>query len=317
MNVPARAKSTGTLSRPPALTPATSVQRSGYQDRGPTYGVPRREEPFMDTSTRRQQFAEAYRRLIERGDFAEMLRIRARGGLRRFSLGNILWLMFQAEERGEPMPSMLLTYKAWQRLDRQVQKGSQHWSVLRPYHRTIENEDGTKDACLSGFGTISEFDASQTAGAELPEPVDDLHGDDFCEHLARLVAWAEEQRVPVHFTDTGSANGWFDRKQTTIFIKETNAPDEQLATLVHELIHWQGVGYDTYKRAEAEMITETAACIVLLGLGLDATAQSVQYVASWASLEPERALVLLEKAEQAARQLEAALGTRLDNREAA
>ena len=266
----------------------------------------------MDASTRRQQFAEAYKSLITRGDFLEMLRLRARGGLSRFSLGNILWLMFQAEEREQPMPSLLMTYKAWQRLDRQVLKGSEHWSVLRPFHRVTENEDGTKDTFLSGFGTISEFDVSQTDGAELPAPVDDLSSDDFKDHLAQLVAWAEEQHVPVRFIDTGSANGWYDRKENAISIKETNAPDEQLATLVHELIHWQGIGYDKYERDEAEMVTEAAACIVLMGIGLDATAQSVQYVASWASIEPERALTMLEKAEQAARRLETALGTRLE-----
>ncbi|MEI6500191.1 MAG: ArdC-like ssDNA-binding domain-containing protein, partial [Armatimonadota bacterium] len=239
------------------------------------------------------------------------------GGLSRFSMGNILWLMFQAEERQQPMPSLLMTYKAWQRLERQVLKGSEHWSVLRPYHRLTENEDGTKTPFLSGFGTISEFDLSQTDGAPLPAPVDDLKSDDFEEHLAQLVAWAEEEGLPVRFVDTGSANGWFDRKETTISIKETNAPDEQLATLVHELVHWQGVGYDKYERDEAEMITEAAACIVLMGIGLDATAQSTAYVASWASIEPERALTMLERAEQAARTLEAALGTRITMIEAA
>jgi hypothetical protein len=210
------------------------------------------------------------------------------------------------------MPSLLLTYKAWQRLDRQVVKGSKHWSVLRPYHRVIEVDDGTKSLLLCGFGSVSEFDVSQTTGAELPEPVDDLAGCDFADHLAGLVAWAEEQSLRVRFTDTGSANGWYDPKQKEICIKETNAPDEQLATLVHELVHWQGVGYDAFERDEAEMITEAAACIVLLGLGLDATTQSVEYVASWAKLEPERALTLLDKAEQAARNLEAALGARLE-----
>ena len=272
---------------------------------------------MMDATSRKREFAEAYKSLIARGDFLEMLRLRARGGLSRFSMGNILWLMFQAEQREQPMPSMLMTYKAWQRLERQVLKGSEHWSVLRPYHRLIENDDGSKSPALSGFGSISEFDVSQTDGPELPAPVDDLSGDDFREHLARLVAWAEEQQVPVRFIDTGSANGWYDPKESTISIKETNAPDEQLATLVHELIHWRGTGYDNYQRDEAEMITEAAACIVLMGIGLDATAQSVQYVASWASIEPEHALTLLERAEQAARGLETALGTRLEVQKAA
>ena len=232
-------------------------------------------------------------------------------------MGNILWLMFQAEERQEPMPSTLMTYKAWQRLDRQVLKGAKSWSVLRPYHRLIENDDGTKTPSLSGFSSICEFDVSQTDGPELPNPVDDLSGDDFKEHLGRLVAWAEEQQVPVRFIDTGSAKGWYDPKASTISIKDTNAPDEQLATLVHELIHWQGVDYDHCERDEAEMITEAAACIVLMGIGLDATAQSIEYVASWAKLEPERALTMLEKAEQAVRKLETAIGTRLEVQKAA
>ena len=82
-------------------------------------------------------------------------------------------------------------------------------------------------------------------------------------------------------------------------------------------VHWQGVDHDHYERDEAEIVTEAAACIVLMGIGLDATAQSVEYVASWASIEPERALTLLERAEQAARGLETALGTRLEVQKAA
>jgi antirestriction protein ArdC len=65
------------------------------------------------------------------------------------------------------------------------------------------------------------------------------------------------------------------------------------------------------------MITEAAAAIVCLGIGLDTTAQSIAYVASWAKMEPEKALGLLERAEQAARTLETALGTRLEVQKAA
>jgi antirestriction protein ArdC len=265
----------------------------------------------MDAGSRRQQFAEAYERLISRGDFLEMLRLRACGGLSRFSLGNVLWLMFQAEERAAEVPTLLLTYKAWQRLDRQVVRGAKSWSVLRPYHRKVEQDDGTSELFLSGFGTVPEFDVAQTTGAPLPEPVGDLAGEGFAAHLERLTAWAGEQGITVSFTDTGDANGWYERKANAIAVKATNAPDEQLATLVHELVHWLGIGYDAFERAEAEMITETAACIVLLGFGLDATAQSTEYVASWAKTHPERALSLLERAEQVARTLEAALGTRV------
>ena len=55
----------------------------------------------------------------------------------------------------------------------------------------------------------------------------------------------------------------------------------RLGTLVHEAIHALGVDYQRYSRAQAEVIVDTAILVVLGGLGLDVSGETVPYVAGW------------------------------------
>jgi hypothetical protein len=50
---------------------------------------------------------------------------------------------------------------------------------------------------------------------------------------------------------------------------------------VHEAIHAFGVDYQQYPRAQAEVIVETTTLVVLGGLGLDVSGETVPYVAGW------------------------------------
>jgi hypothetical protein len=49
----------------------------------------------------------------------------------------------------------------------------------------------------------------------------------------------------------------------------------------HELVHALGMNYQTHTRSQAEVIVDTATLIVLAGAGLDTSAETIPYVASW------------------------------------
>jgi hypothetical protein len=51
----------------------------------------------LTTKDRKERLTEAYGKLLEKEGILDLLRLRARASLRRFSLGNIVNLMFEAE----------------------------------------------------------------------------------------------------------------------------------------------------------------------------------------------------------------------------
>jgi hypothetical protein len=76
-----------------------------------------------------------------------------------------------------------------------------------------------------------------------------------------------------------------------------------------ELAHALGVGYAECGRADAEVIVETAAWIVLRGFGLDTSSESVPYVAGWGEASDLEAIRRhAETVDRIARRLERALG---------
>ena len=57
--------------------------------------------------------------------------------------------------------------------------------------------------------------------------------------------------------------------------------NSQVRTLVHEITHALGVDYANYSRAQAEVIVDTTALVVLSGVGLDVSGETIPYVAGW------------------------------------
>jgi hypothetical protein len=74
---------------------------------------------------------------------------------------------------------------------------------------------------------------------------------------------------------------WCDSRTKRIVVDAGEAINGQVRTLVHELIHALGVSYQTHTRPEAEVIVDTATLIVLSGVGLDTSGETIPYVASW------------------------------------
>jgi|GEM_PF-6203863 len=275
----------------------------------------------LTTADRKERLAAAYANLLEKDGVLNLLKLRANARLGRFSLGNIVNLMFESEFTERPMPSMLHTYKDWQAEGRQVRKGEHAWHVLAPIRMLVwkDKEDHSlgKQQILTGWFWMNQFDVSQTDGPELPSlDTPDLATNDHLDTLLGLIDWCiYEQDIPINWQPhdkCGGANGWWSPKNRDINLDETLSNDEALATLIHECIHAVcDTNYQDFTRADAEMITESATLIVCMGLGLEHTQQSLEYVATWACDDPKRAVLLFDKAEACAAKLEQAVGLKV------
>jgi antirestriction protein ArdC len=135
------------------------------------------------------------------------------------------------------------------------------------------------------FRAVSVFDVSQTDGEELPElPCEPISGDTHGEYLPLLEAFAAELGCTVAYEDLGESIGGYYRKSDSSIVVSTRASvNGQVRTLVHELAHALGVGYEEYGRPAAEVIVETAAVIVCGSIGLDTSGESIPYIATWGS----------------------------------
>lgn len=62
----------------------------------------------------------------------------------------------------------------------------------------------------------------------------------------------------------------------------TGAANAMVRTLVHELAHALGIGYQQYGRRRAEVLVDCVMTYVVLGsVGLDVGGESIPYVAGW------------------------------------
>jgi len=175
------------------------------------------------------------------------------------------------------------------------------------------------------FKGVSVFDAQQVeplpSGEPTPlqPPSQPLSGDSHAHLIAPTIAFAESLGYTVLFAPiAGSAGGWCDTKAKQIVV-DTNGPtNARLRTLVHEAIHALGVDYQHYSRAQAEVVVDTATLVVLGGLGLDVSGETVPYVAGWGEDGALDAVTqFAQLIDDLARRVEAALSTAGDTPETA
>ena len=138
------------------------------------------------------------------------------------------------------------------------------------------------------FKTASVFSASQTdplPGAEqlpLAPPSEPLSGDSHQHLIAPLTRFAATLGYTVSIQQVpGATGGWCDAHASQIVIDADQSANGQLRTLVHETVHALGVDYQKYTRAQSEVIVDTTTLIVLSGVGLDTSGETIPYVAGW------------------------------------
>jgi len=208
--------------------------------------------------------------------------------LHRYSFGNIAlaqwqWSARQAEDPSLPELSYLGSYKALQKVGRQVRKGERGLAIFVPWQlrgRVVEDEE-TGEQTFQPPRTIFRighvFDISQTDGDEVPRFVMDTPA--IADALPTLLDLAASDGILVDFTDTGAAEGI--SLGGRIKIQESSPPGIQAHTLIHELAHeylHQTGGRRPEEQGLIEGEAEGTAVVVLRALGVDVASNSAAYI---------------------------------------
>jgi antirestriction protein ArdC len=213
--------------------------------------------------------------------------------LHTYSLRNQLLIAAQM-----PTATAVAGYRQWQRLGRQVRKGSEAIWVLGPvtYKSGEEVNEATGESRplyqLRGFKPLAVFDIADTDGPPLPQPAH-LTGEapkELWDGLTRLLGehgyTVERAELP------GGKQGSTSPTDHKVRIDSRLSPMEALAVLAHEHAH-VALGHldqiDEYRqhRGPFEVEAESAVFVTMTALGFDTGNWSVDYVAGWSGGSPE------------------------------
>ena len=212
--------------------------------------------------------------------------VRARQLFHAYSASNCMLIALQCHQRGI-VPEHVAGFHTWVKLGRAVRKGEQAIRILAPIAVKQRDSDDVEERRVF-FKTAFVFDMSQTdpipgvEPAPLQPPREPLTGDSHADLLGPLTRLAESLGYAVQFRSIpGATGGWCDMRGRRIVIDVDVPANAQVRTLVHEVTHALGVDYAKYSRAQAEVIVDTTTLIVLSGVGLDVSGETIPYVAGW------------------------------------
>jgi antirestriction factor ArdC-like protein/uncharacterized protein DUF6782 len=244
------------------------------------------------------------------------------GRLHKYSFGNCLLIGMQC-----PDATHVAGYQTWRQLGRQVRKGEKGIRIMVPYvfRKSAEPTAGADadqeeaDNSYVRFGVGHIFDISQTEGnecvVEWGEARGDLHAAGL--GLSKLEAYAQSLGYTVERADEpGTQRGHCDFKARRIVLDSVLDVVGQTATLAHELAHallHDGITDYQARRGHYEVEAESVAYVVLTGLGLDASACALPYLAHWSGGDPKQLRELGERVHKASAQLLAVADALADN----
>ena len=229
----------------------------------------------------------------------------------KYSLSNQMLIFYQTKGQATKVAS----YRKWQELGRQVQKGAQSIGIFVPMIKKVEeeNQHGNVEERdkLIGFKVGNVFDISQTEPFEPGTPQyekwkkknpdnepfelpdrdiwqsSDNEANEYANTLINAaLAAANELGITVdQEADTGSAGGWSRGKE--IAIDRNSQGTRHFSTLIHEIAH--SIVHFTEDRskllkdttnAEREIDAEATAYLVLKHFGLNPE-HAPRYLALW------------------------------------
>ncbi|EGD44027.1 serine/arginine repetitive matrix protein 2 [Nocardioidaceae bacterium Broad-1] len=218
-----------------------------------------------------------------------------------------------------PMPTYVAGFRQWQSLGRTVMKGQHGYQIFAPvtgrfasftpsdpgsWRRLTRGErpgaGETVRTKVIGLRIAHVFDVSQTEGDPLPEPPKPriLKGaapEGLWDGLANQVA---EHGYKLHLVSDATAiagrNGQTDFAAHEVAVRTDMDDAAKVKTLAHELGHVMLHGPNRFKdpidaelhRGLGEVEAESVAMMVAAAHGLDTSAYTVPYVATWANLVP-------------------------------
>lgn len=265
-----------------------------------------------------EQLRQATNALLTSDGWQQWLRTRSR--FHRYSLNNTLLIALQC-----PDATHVAGFRKWLDLGRCVRKGEKAIRIFAPvrYRRAADSDEqpaGTEnEPQVTGFRLACVFDVSQTEPlpgvdpAPLDPPRAPIEGDTHRHLLEPLVRHAEQLGFEVRYEPLGARDGYCSTREACIGIDSALSVNAQVATLVHELAHAHGIDYQSYSRAEAELIVESVAYVVCRGAGLDTGGDSIPYLAGWNGQQTlDRITELTGRIDEIARAIEQAIDSGLD-----
>lgn len=247
--------------------------------------------------------------IVESGQLTRWLDAMASNGLNRWSANNRILAVMQIADRGEPLEDLhMMGFRQWEKLNRQVSKGSKAVWILAPITRTSEDTDEhghtTESRHVVGFKSVPVFNVSDTHGEPLPpSPITPPPGEateGTMEGLRARVDEAgysyEEREIPGCKPATGDGTLGYTSPETKQIVVDSRLNGAQKASvLAHELghVHCGHVDrdYSEYQQHRGRMETEAemTAYMVNRSRGMpqaDAASFSAGYIASWSRNDP-------------------------------
>lgn len=213
-----------------------------------------------------------------------------------YSLNNVLLIMGQM-----PFATHVAGFRKWQSLGRQVRKGERSLKIFgfatKKVHGSPEDAEPNEDEVATKrhvyFPILSVFDISQTDPIEgmdqTPQFAVPLTGGDDADIYKRVERFIVRRGWTVTVQEIpGGANGFATADGTRqIVIDEALEPAARAKTLLHEtahaLLHCElpEEEREVMGRAAREVEAESVAYVVAGSLGVDTSAYSIDYLASW------------------------------------
>ncbi|AHI02827.1 serine/arginine repetitive matrix protein 2 [Corynebacterium falsenii DSM 44353] len=253
--------------------------------------------------------------LVSGEDWKRALAFAANFRSRSFNNTLLIWAQHAAAfERGlvpEPTPSYVAGYKQWQGLGRQVQKGQPGYQIIAPVTGRFASPTPQDAESWRRLGKFEKprpgeavrskmvgvrpayvWDASQTAGDDIPEPPRPklLEGEapqGLWEGLAAQVKAEGFDLVDVTAaSEIYGANGVTDYAAHTVTVRSDMDAAARVKTLAHELGHVLMHGPDNPEarqhRGISEVEAESVALMVGAAHGMDTSGYTIPYVSGWA-----------------------------------
>lgn len=221
-----------------------------------------------------------------------------------------------------PDATRVAGFKAWQKLGRQVRKGSKGIAILAPCKVKIKEEErDEKDSStykLVGFRAVHVFDVSQTDGDDLPEfaRAELLEGEIPDGLQAKAIESIEAAGCSFSIEETNRGNGYYAPSSSSVVVRPGMSDAQTFKTTVHELAHvLLGHGSSLDPRDVAEVEAESTAFVVCSALGIGADEYSIPYVAAWSEGKVETIQKVGERVAKTARKILESLAMETSNEE--
>jgi hypothetical protein len=235
----------------------------------------------------RERIEQAARALLTTDGWRRWIKVRASNGLSRYSLNNQWLIALDCAARGIT-PTYVAGFRAFLELNRCVRKREKAIHILAPITVKQRDTDGEETGETKiFFRTVPVFDVSMTdplAGRSpvpLTPPSQPITGSSHNDLIAPLIEHATQLDYSVEIRDLpeNGPGGWCDPKRKQIVVA-TGPANRQVRTLVHELAHAHGLGYEL-GRERCEVLVDCVTYIVCSSVALDVGGESIPYIAGW------------------------------------